>query len=236
MIWRALERIESFVFPATCGGCGWPGAWWCARCWAQLPWLEKYSARCPRCDAPLGERERRCPDCYRWPEGLIQARALFAFEHPVQPALYKVKYRGERRRGEALGRLLAAHAPRLLDLSALRVGAVVPIPLHASRYRERGFNQSSFLALPIARELGVPLLDGLVRVRETPSQVSSDRGTRWANLAGAFEWSGQPVPGTVLLVDDVVTTGATVAAAAEVLLSAGAQAVVVFALARSSLF
>nr|WP_286207492.1 phosphoribosyltransferase family protein [Thermomicrobium sp. CFH 73360] len=90
------------------------------------------------------------------------------------------------------------------------------------------------LAAAVARKLALPLEDGLVRLRATATQVSQDRAARWENVAGAFAWVGQPLEGTVLLVDDVVTTGATVIAASEALITAGARAVIVLALARAA--
>lgn len=193
-----------------------------------------FTHRCQRCDRPLTSDHHRCPDCSRWPSPLVQARALYLYEGPLRTALHRVKYRGERRRGEFLGELLASSADVLVGNQCAAVHCVVPIPLHHTRLRERGFNQSSLLAAAVARKLALPLEEGLVRLRATATQVSQDRAARWENVAGAFAWVGQPLEGTVLLVDDVITTGATVIAASEALVTAGARAVIVLALARAA--
>lgn len=193
-----------------------------------------FTHRCQRCDRPLSSDHNRCPDCLSWPSPLLQARALYLYEGPLRTALHRVKYRGEHRRGEFLGELLASSAGVLVGNQCAAVHCVVPIPLHHTRLRERGFNQSSLLAAAVARKLALPLEEGLVRLRATATQVSQDQAARWENVAGAFAWVGQPLEGTVLLVDDVVTTGATVIAASEALITAGASAIIVLALARAA--
>ncbi len=164
----------------------------------------------------------------------MQARALYLYEGPLRAALHRVKYSGERRRGEFLGELLASSADVLVGDQRATLRCVVPVPLHQARLRQRGFNQSWLLAAAIARKLALPLEAGLVRLRATEAQVGRDRAGRWENVTGAFAWIGQPLEGTVLLIDDVVTTGATVTAASEALVRAGASAVIVLALARAA--
>jgi ComF family protein len=160
-------------------------------------------------------------------------RAAYGYEGALRSALHRVKYRGERRRGELLAMELAAVAPALLAPWRDELASVVPVPLHPSRLRERGFNQSALLASAAARVLGLPVRENLVRVRPTPAQVGQRRHERFRNVAGAFRWTGEPLSGTVLLVDDVVTTGATISAAADALATGGARSVVVLALARA---
>ncbi|MCX2727712.1 phosphoribosyltransferase family protein [Thermomicrobium sp. 4228-Ro] len=151
----------------------------------------------------------------------------------VRSALHRVKYRGERRRGEVLAADVAAVAPELLAHWQGAFSCVVPVPLHRTRLQERGFNQSALIARAIARTLALPMREELVRVKSTLSQVGLTQADRIRNVSNAFRWIGSPLQGTVLLVDDVVTTGATISAAAEALESAGAQSVVVLALARA---
>jgi ComF family protein len=120
---------------------------------------------------------------------------------------------------------------RSLDWPA---AAIAPVPLHRNRERARGYNQAALLARAVAGRLGWPLLeDGLVRSRETRSQVGQDRAARLENVRGAFCWSGPAAPpARVLLLDDVYTTGATLEACAQALREAGASEVRGLALAR----
>jgi ComF family protein len=128
-----------------------------------------------------------------------------------------------------LVRTAAANAPGPLPL------LVVPVSLHARRLRERGFNPAALLARAVARELAAPLNPtALVRVRHTPSQTNLDRAARRRNLRGAFRARpGLRAPARVWLVDDVITTGSTVADAARALRAAGAKNVTVICAART---
>jgi ComF family protein len=141
-----------------------------------------------------------------------------------------MKYRRMRRVAAPLGDLLADHlrsAPQPAD-------ALMAVPLHAGRLTERGFNQSEELAARIARRTGLPLVPGLARCRDTGHQASLGRRARKGNVEGAFIWASRtPPPARVLIVDDVLTTGATLAACADALRAAGTREVRAVALARS---
>ncbi len=135
---------------------------------------------------------------------------------------------------EELASELGRVSPEIVAPWRCELTCVVPIPLHPLRWRERGFNQSALLAKAVAGQLDIPIHDRLERIRDTASQVGRTRSQRWTNVAGAFVWSGSPLQGTVLLIDDTITTGATVAAATTALVQAGASAVVVLAFARAT--
>jgi ComF family protein len=110
---------------------------------------------------------------------------------------------------------------------------VVPVPLHSARHRQRGYNQADLLAAPVAEALGLALVHHLVRQRPTPPQVGLGRESRRRNLVDAFSWTGPALEGVVVLVvDDVITTGATLAEVAATLTAAGATGVIGLALAR----
>jgi ComF family protein len=141
-----------------------------------------------------------------------------------------LKYAKRTELGPVLGRLLADAALPY----AGRIERVMALPLHTARLRERGFNQSALLARPVAHALGAQLdVASLRRVRPTRDQASLPRANRADNVRGAFDVVGRQRPDRVLLIDDVRTTGATLAAAAEALLAAGFHEVHTLALARA---
>jgi ComF family protein len=157
--------------------------------------------------------------------------AAYAYGGPLADAIVRLKYAG---RTDFVPPLAALLVEAVLG-HAGRVDRVVPVPLHPSRLRARGFNQSALLAAPVARALGVALdVEALVRVRETREQAGLSQKARSHNLDGAFAVRGPRRAGRVLLIDDVRTTGATLAAAAAALTTSGCAAVYTFALARAA--
>lgn len=189
---------------------------------------------CPACREPLGARSIFCPDCARqviplpaWNAGVFSA---VEWGGPVKEAIVRLKYGREISVGRPLGHLLRA----AVSGTSIGVDAVAPVPLHPRRLAERGFNQCTLLARAVSRQLAVPLETGrLRRVVSTAPQAGKSGVERRASLAGAFVAAG--VRGRVIaLVDDVVTTGATLSAAARALEDAGARDVVRIALARAT--
>lgn len=217
---RIAADLLDRAFPARCAGCGREGEPICAAC---LPGL------LVRLDEPPGLPIGLPGDL---PPPLLQLEWVAPFGGIARRALHALKYEDERRLAEPLGRAVAARWRR-----AGRVGElVVPVPVHAERERERGYDQAVLLAAVVARELSVPLARALVRTRATRAQFSLGRGARARNLDGAFEVHAARTTVVrarrILLVDDVVTTGATLAAAAAALLGAGATGVAAATVAR----
>jgi len=184
--------------------------------------------RCAGCDAV--SEEPLCVRCVRAIDDLPvptaramaygSAHAGFEFVEPVRSAVHRGKYGGDRRALEALGRLVSGRLE--LDGPAIP-DAVAPVPLGPRRRRQRGYNQAEVLAGVIAGARGVPLLEGLRRVRDTAPQSSRDEVARRRNVTGAFGWEGPSLRGARLwLVDDVLTTGATLESAAAAMAGAGA--------------
>ncbi len=159
----------------------------------------------------------------------LVAGSTYAAAPLTRSALHRLKYQGVRAYAEPLASLLAALAPHL---QMPRVDAVCPVPLHWSRRFWRGFNQAALLARPLARELGAPCGPLLIRCYGGRSQVGRSAEERRAALAGAF--FARAAPAHVVLVDDVVTTGATIVACARALRAAGAERVSVACLAYAA--
>jgi ComF family protein len=160
------------------------------------------------------------------------AHAGFDFVEPVRAALHRGKYGGDR---QVLIELAAMTSRRLGGPRLFTPDAVVAVPLGAHRRKQRGYNQADLLASVIAEARDVPVLDQLIRSRETRPQTARDEATRRSNVAGAFAWTGGDLRGAyVWLVDDVLTTGATAEAAASVLTVAGAALIDVVVVAAVS--
>ena len=206
------DLLLDLIFPARCAGCRARWSLLCPSC----------TERCRRLrsDPVGGSASRRLPS-------LTSTAGLYSYEAPLREAIHIFKYRRRQALAGPLGCLLLEALPGY----AGRCQAVVAVPLHPSRLRERGFNQSILLGTAVAVALERPLLDGLERTRATDHQVGMDRPAREANVRGAFAWRGGPVPPAVLLVDDVVTTGSTMRECARVLRAAGAREVHGLALA-----
>ena len=177
-----------------------------------------------RCGKPLAnETEEYCRDCREKSSPVRQGRSLWLHRSPVSDALYRFKYKNKRSWGKIFAEELAANYGE--QIQAWEVDVVLPIPLHPSRRRARGFNQSEILAETIADMCGLPFRkDVLYRVKKTVPQKMLGPGERASNLHGAFGVSRRWKPcQNVLLVDDIYTTGATVERAAKVLKIAGVQ-------------
>jgi ComF family protein len=224
MLRPLAEALLELLYPPRCAACGGAGEPFCAPCAdAILP----PGPGCPRCGRP--GRAATCGPCLLQPPAFESIRAGGLFGGPLADAVHALKYGDRPALSRPLGRWLAGRV-------AWPPGArLVAVPLGRRRYLERGYDQAGRLAGELARAWGATRLTGaLRRVRETPPQVGRNRAARAANVAGAFRADPRRVAGLELvLVDDVVTTGATAHAAAAALVAAGARRVTVVALARA---
>jgi len=224
---QLARQLAEFLLPANCLLCGTDrsDSLLCPACAADLPALPE--ALCPQCGEQTTYGER-CGSCLNDPPHFSSTRALFRYDFPADRLIHALKYGHQlavaRWLGERLGDLLARHP---CDL-------VLPLPLHPERLRERGFNQSAEIARPLARALGKPLaLETLLRTRATPPQADLALKDRARNVRGAFECIEEISGKCILLVDDVMTSGATLNEAARILKLHGASRVDVAVAARA---
>jgi ComF family protein len=222
---RGLSNVASaaldLAFPATCAGCGREGEPLCAGCGRALD---------ARLELPGGVPIGLPADL---PAPLLQIEWCAPFGGPVRAALHQLKYAGERRLARPLGEAVARRWARVGEGAT----TVVPVPVHADRERQRGYDQAALIAEVAATNLGLPCVRALERARETVAQFELGREERSANVAGAFRIRDSQATAMiagrwVLLVDDVVTTGATLAACGVALERAGAYAVSAVTVAR----
>ena len=183
---------------------------------------------CARCGRPTAFETFVCDECRGVDFGFESARAPLRYEGVGEQLVHALKYRGYTRVVERLA------APLMLGVidRAERFVAVVPVPLHRSRLRRRGFNQAALLARGVAAGLNAPFSDKLRAVRKTMDQVELSAAERRANVEGAFAVRDR-VRGSILLVDDVFTTGATTSECARTLLAGGAREVHAVSLCRT---
>lgn len=203
----------------------------CDRCWDSIVPLPP--PLCETCGEPLPSwrvisiENRRCARCRRRDGTISKSRSIGAYDGALREIIHAVKYDGRRSLGHRLGRLMRERGGDVLD----GADAIVPVPLHRSRHRARGFNQ----AADLARHLGVPVVNALRRTRATSSQTDLPASRRHGNVRGAFALQRRSDVRdlSVVLVDDVSTTGATLEACAAVLTAAGAREVRALTAARA---
>lgn len=228
-VYRWGSRLLDALFPPQCRLCGDPAAGafrLCAPCERDLPWL---GSACGQCARP-GTAITPCGRCQRRPPAFDSTVALFHYRPPVDYLLKRLKFSAELAVAPLLAELLAGH---LAAHAAPLPEALVPVPLHRGRLRERGFNQAALLAGRLGRQLGLPVTTGLcVRRRATEPQSLLSPVARRLNLRRAFAVRGTP-PAHVAVVDDVMTTGHTAGELARTLKQAGALRVDVWVIARA---
>jgi ComF family protein len=226
----ALGDLERWLLPPACLMCDGPvppreaDALVCGLCRSR--WEPVAAPVCPRCGQPaFGDLE--CRLCAEWPDGLERVRSAVWLRGTARLAVHRLKYEGWWRVADALAESMRGLEPLTGGVS------LIPVPLGARRLRERGYNQSERIAAALARSSGATLApERLIRRRETRTQTALTPEGRRANVAGAFQ--GRGVAGQAcVLVDDVFTTGATLAEAGAALRAAGAARVEAVTFARA---
>lgn len=227
-----ISRLLNTLYPSKCPLCGSAPDIFihspiCTPCWSKI---KRYAGpSCRICAMPFSsEYSNICGQCLKKAPPFLKVINYGLYEGALAEAINQLKFHGVKRLSKPLGILL-----QRLDLPAM--DGIVPVPLSIKGLRERGFNQSLLIARVISKEIKVPLLmDILLKKKETPPQVGLSAKERLLNLKNAFEVKGNVDGLRLLLIDDVMTTGATVTECSKVLMKAGAKEVIVLTLARSS--
>ena len=214
----------SLIFPGKCPVCDRPvrpfGALSCPECENRIRYVE--GDVCCKCGKPVPDSREYCRDCERRHHDFKRGFSLFEY-NSVSDSIYRFKYRGRREYAVWYGKQMAAKLGG--DLRRLRPDALIPIPIHSSKMRTRGYNQASVLARELGRRIGIPVYDGLL-IREKKTSPLKDLTPEERNniLRGAFKITSNDVKlKTIVIIDDIYTTGATIDEAARVLKAAGAE-------------
>lgn len=230
-LWSGLLDL---VYPPKCLVCGdMQSKYLCAECLSEIVFINPPPPICSRCGAP--NQENGCGECRGVEFAFDSARGVGIYDGALKEAIHQLKYSGHEVIAPVLGMLIVDHL-KSRSIFISQIDCIVPMPIHASRLRQRGFNQSELLAREIGRAFELPILPRtLIRGRATRPQVELSVEERLPNVDGAFEVvRSDAVSGRrVLLVDDVFTTGSTSDSASRALRDAGAGEVHVLTLARS---
>ena len=204
----------------------------CLACERDLPILQNY---CKRCAEPLPEGQKICGSCLGDLSMQIETTALFNYSSPIDQLIINLKFRNNLIGARILGELLGNHLHDQYQNKS-KPEIIIPVPLYSARLRERGYNQASLIARPLAMGSGIPYSSRvLMRTRETRSQVGLSIEERRENVHAAFvaQWT-EVVGQSILVVDDVATSGATLDACAEAILNAGGRSVYGLTVSRAA--
>lgn len=228
------------LFPPRCASCAkFSGPIFCKKCAPQLRLIEEPC--CERCGKTFDSLARSadiCANCRQHPPAFERARACWAFQEPARGAIHSFKYNRRFAMAPRFAHLMLQTPAARAQIRDWQPQCLVPVALHASRARARGFNQSALLARELGFLCDLPALDLLKRTRATPPQVGLDLSARRRNVRAAFAidatlWQNANLAGArILLIDDVFTTGATINECARVLLAAGAGEIGALTIAR----
>jgi len=221
---KILYDFVDLVFPNCCPGCN-------------QPFVSGEELLCSSCelDLPLFSPDEDILEYFAGRIDLTDARAFLKFYNQgiTQKLLHAIKYKGDRALGEYLGAMFIHHlkSNSVYD----HIDVLLPVPLHHSKLKARGYNQSEILAKGMADALRLTVdSTSILRVKKSQTQTKKSRAERWQNVSGIFEVKGDLLKGKhVLLVDDVITTGATLEACAEAIMDTGAASISVAVLAAA---
>lgn len=227
----SCRTAADLLFPRrcpVCGGVAMPkGRLICPACLKQLSFVS--SPACMKCGKEIGSRDQEyCADCIRRKKSFTRGFALLNYDSRAAVSMAAVKYHNKREYLDFYARAAALRFEKQFRQAGIQV--IVPVPVHASRLKTRGFNQAAVLAEKLSAELGIPWEELLIRVKKTDPQKSLGSAERLKNLRGAFEAEQEAGKWErVLLVDDIYTTGSTAEICSRALLKTGVKQVFVFA-------
>lgn len=229
MVYKWLINSLFAVFPTRCHLCGALGATICPGCQTDLPVL---NSTCQRCGINLANSvtKTHCGECISAPPYFHLTLSPFAYRPPLSQLITALKYQRRLSLVPFLAESLAQHVEHYTS----SVDALLPVPLHISKLRQRGFNQALELARPLARRFGLPImLHEIERQHATPSQMSLHADERQRNVRNAFRIRQPFHYKRIAIVDDVMTTGSTVNEIARLLVQAGVEEIQIWCIARA---
>lgn len=233
MVYNWIDLLQRALYPAVCALCGAPAEAdidLCRACRDELPHNHN---GCRRCALPLPAAAERsiCGNCRDQPPPFERCLSPLLYRPPLDRLIAGLKFHGQLRYGRLLGELLADYLQRARPPAPQ---LIIPVPLHPSRLRQRGYNQALEIARPLSCRLRIPLAYRIcARQRATPAQAELEKDQRQRNIRGAFVSSAAIHARHVALVDDVLTTGATAGELARLLKSKGVERVELWAVART---
>ena len=230
-----FTKLLDLIYPPRCFNCdvilkkGEFGC--CQECYEKLPWVS--GAVCMKCGRPVAKKEQEyCPDCQKQYHYYDQGAAAFVYTGMMRKAVSGMKFSNRKDSVDFFGYAMIRALERTGHLEKWQPDLILPVPMHPRKKRRRGYNQAELLAEQIGLLTGIPVNERLIRcVKQTTSQKQLNRRERLKNLKGAFETDDDfPPVKSVLLVDDVYTTGSTVDEISRVLREAGVQRIFFIAL------
>ena len=224
---KKTELLQNLFFPPRCPVCDqvlWAGEKTCGPCGTKIQHITEPC--CKKCGKPLeDERREYCPDCAHKKHFYTQGKAVFVYQGGIRESMYRFKYANKRE----YATFYAEEAYHLHGawIRAKGIEVILPVPMYRKKERKRGYNQAAVFARSLGKISGIPVDQTLLsRVRNTVPQKELNDKERRKNLEEAFVVSGRPVPyHSVLLVDDIYTTGSTVDAIAEILRAEGVDVI-----------
>lgn len=234
MNYEFFQKFLDLLFPMKCAGCAQAGEALCRDCREKIKYKQCFCAFCGTKDIDYGAC-RKCVDFYD-----ISSTKIYWTVHYKNPSVKKLikdlKYRSASSVVDVLGKLLTAKIKNIAPSLDNNMSVIIPVPLHKRKIRERGFNQSELLAKYLADKINLPIEKNiLIKIKNTSSQViASSRRERLNNLKGSFDIrdAGKIKNKTVILVDDVITTGATIIEASRTLKKAGCKNIIAVVVAH----
>lgn len=229
-LYQLFWAMIDWIYPPNCAGCEKFSERWCIRCESQTKPVP--TPICPLCGKPQLSQSI-CMDCTQIPPPYTMMRSAKIYQDPLRQAIHRLKYKQDIGISEILARDLITYFKTL----NWNVDLITAVPLSKQRLAQRGFNQSAFLAIPLALSNKIPFRSNiLIRTRNTETQVKLDAYNRKKNVEGAFYSNSSEIYGkNILIVDDVITTGSTMFACSQALLDGGANHIYALSLARAGL-